>query len=238
MALALCTTLSACYLKYESPVDEANSLAALSSVYDTPDYGIRFLPLERVEKLPPPILVTTPEVERELARFSGRERNFVAQSWSRRKDVYPVLKQIFEDEGVPEILINVACIESGFKDRAYSHHGATGMWQFMKSTGRIYGLKIGFFEDQRKDSVLATIAAARHLRDLYLRYRDWPLALAAYNAGPGSVDRAIRRAGGNRDFWVLARRGYFRRETAAFVPRFVAVSLIAQKPEAYGFSIE
>ena len=99
------------------------------------------------------------------------------------------------------------------------------MWQFMKSTARLYGLKVGLFVDERQDPILSTIAAARLLRDLYDQYQDWHLALAAYNAGTGAIDRALARVR-DRDFWTLARSGRLNRQTAEFVPKFIAASLL------------
>jgi membrane-bound lytic murein transglycosylase D len=176
-------------------------------------------------KLPPPQLQLTPEVERQLQRYSWRQGSSIEAAVEKNREHLEAMTGIFEDEGVPVELLNVAIIESGLEPRARSGAGAAGMWQFMKSTARIYGLAINLVQDQRMDPVLSTVAAAKHLRDLYLSYKDWYLALAAYNAGPGSVNRAINRSG-SRDFWILARGGHLRQETCEFVPRFIAASLI------------
>ena len=182
--------------------------------------------------LPAPTLEITPEVQREIDRFSHRDSTFISAALEQREEHYDTMRQIFSDEGVPVELLNVAMIESGYRPDAKSSAGAVGMWQFLKSTGRLYGLQVGVFEDQRKDPVLSTIAAARHLRDLYLAYSDWNLALAAYNAGAGGVDRAINRAG-TTDFWELSRSGKLRLQTRQYVARFVAVTLMMQTPEKY-----
>ena len=186
--------------------------------------------------LPAPELALTPEVERELKKFSSRNSQFVEAALQRRAAYYEIIKQIFVDEGVPEELLNVAIIESGFRPEAKSPVGALGIWQFMKSTARVYGLEVSRNEDQRRDPILSSIAAARHLRDLYIAYQDWNLALAAYNAGSGGIDRAINRAG-TRDFWELARRGKLRTQTKNYVARFTAVSLMLKEPDKYFYDL-
>ncbi len=185
-----------------------------------------FMPTSRAARLPAPVLTETPEVTKELAMF--RRGSFVPDSLGRVEKHLPAMKQIFADEGIPPELLNLALIESGYRTEAKSPVGAVGMWQLMKPTARVYGLKVNFFEDQRKDPILSTLAAARHLRDLYYNYNDWNLVLAAYNAGSGKVDRAIIRAG-QADFWKLARAGHFRPETAQFVPRFIASCLAVKE---------
>lgn len=187
---------------------------------------------ESPNRLPEPKLELTPEVRRELLRLTARRGGTLPASFERGEPYQRLLTEIFEDEGVPAVMINLVHVESGFNANARSHMGAVGMWQFMKGTARNYGLNVGFFRDDRKDPVLSTIAAARHLRDLYLIYKDWYLALAAYNAGPGSVDRAMARSG-SRDFWTLARKGKLHRETRDYVPRFIAYAMIAQDPTAH-----
>lgn len=189
----------------------------------------------RIAPLPPPELVRNPAVDRELRYFTAKDRRYIEISLERREQYLSVVLEIFRDEGVPQELINVAVVESAFDREARSHSGAVGLWQFMKSTGRIYGLRAGFFNDQRKDPILSTIAAARHLRDLYLAYNDWYLALAAYNAGSGAIDRAVIRAQ-SKDFWEIRRRGLLRSETARYVPRFIAATIVMNNLEKYGFA--
>lgn len=184
-------------------------------------------------RLPEPDLTLRPEVERQLVSLK-RCRRFMEQSLLRREEYLPVIREIFAEEGVPEDLINVALIESGFNQNARSYAGAVGMWQFMKSTGRSYGLQVNKKVDQRKNVVQSTIAAARHLRDLYGIFGDWYLSLAAYNAGVGGVSRAISRAG-SEDFWVVAKKGRLKRQTIEYVPRFIAATLIVNDLDGHGF---
>jgi hypothetical protein len=185
-------------------------------------------------KLPKPELPVTPEVQRELRRFTERDRSFIVTSLRSREKYYDEIRAEFRKEGVPEELLNVAAIESRFTPNALSPRGARGMWQFIRSTAHLYGLKTVGRRDERLDPVRSAQAAARHLKDLYNSLGDWFLALAAYNAGLGSVTKALSRSE-VADFWSLARAGKLRRETAEYVPRFIAVTLIIKDLEKYGF---
>ncbi len=145
-----------------------------------------------------------------------------------------VVEPIFLEFGIPTELMYLSLVESGFNPKAFSRARASGPWQFMKATGRMYKLNVSWYIDERRDPIKSTVAAAHHLRDLYDRFGSWPLALAAYNAGSGKVSRAIRRTG-SRDFWKIRRTRSIRRETKDYVPRFIAATLIAKNPTAYGF---
>lgn len=180
-------------------------------------------------------LVLTPEVTREIKRFTDKNRQFVAKSFNNRREYLNEIQELFEREGVPAELMNIGVIESGFNPKAVSNRGATGIWQFMKPTAKSYGLTVNFFRDDRKDPLRSSWAAARHMRDLYDTFGDWYLALAAYNAGAGSVNKAIKR-GRTKDFWKLARAGHFKRQTAEYVPRVIAMSIIMRDLPEYGFT--
>ncbi len=157
------------------------------------------------------------------------------QEWLTRFYPYrPLVEQIFVELGLPKELVYLSLVESGFNPRAYSRARASGPWQFIKSTGLIYGLKVNWYVDERRDPIKSTVAAARHLRDLYDMFGSWPLALAAYNAGAGKIGRAIARTG-TRDFWTIAKTRYIRRETKHYVPRFMAAMIIATRPSLFGF---
>jgi membrane-bound lytic murein transglycosylase D len=131
-------------------------------------------------------------------------------------------------------MIFLAMIESGFSPNAYSWAHAAGPWQFVQFTGRRYGLDVGFWLDERRDFERATEAAAKYLKKLHDQFGDWYLAWAAYNAGEGRVDYAIRRSG-VRDFWKLSRTRHLKRETRHYVPKLLAAAIIAKQPERYGF---
>lgn len=188
---------------------------------------------------PVPVLPDFPEgnvreVRRAVEHYRRRDPRFIPAAIERAGSLFKVITDILKDEGLPREAISVAIVESGFKTQARSRSGALGLWQFMRSTARIYGLDTSSRHDQRKDPVLSTIAAARHLRDLYREYNDWLLALAAYNGGTGRVNGALRRHG-TRDFWKLAQRGAFKRQTAQYVPKVLAVARVLQDPAGLGF---
>ena len=151
--------------------------------------------------------------------------------WLKRAGRYrELILKILKEEGVPSDLFYLAMIESGFNTRALSRAHAKGLWQFIASTGRLEGLEITHWLDERQDPIKATHAAARHLKRLYRDFGDWRLAAAAYNAGPGRVRRAIKKAG-TRDFWQLQLPS----ETRNYVPLFMAAVVIGQEPRLFGF---
>ena len=145
-----------------------------------------------------------------------------------------MIRQVFEEAGIPLDLGYMAHVESAYKTNAYSRAHAKGVFQFISSTGRHYGLRIDYWEDERSDPEKAARAATRYLKDLYAEFGDWYLALAAYNAGEGKVRRGRARSGAG-DFWELARTRYIRRETKNYVPAILAATIIAKDPVRYGF---
>ncbi len=182
-----------------------------------------------------------PVVENDQVRyyveyFTGKARR-TFEIWLERSARYmPMMQEIFAEEGLPEDLAYLAMVESGFNPKAYSWAHAVGPWQFIASTGKRYGLENDWWYDERRDPEKATRAAARFLSDLYRDFDgDWYLAVASYNAGPGKLRQAIRKYN-TRDFWELSRRPYLRKETKNYVPKLLAVLLIAKQPEKYGFT--
>jgi membrane-bound lytic murein transglycosylase D len=139
------------------------------------------------------------------------------------KDYYfPMIEDVFDSYGLPAELKYMAVIESALNPNAVSRMGATGLWQFMYSTGRMYGLTINSVVDDRRDPLKATHAAARYIKDLYNIYNDWILVIAAYNCGPGNVNKAIRRSGNKKDYWEIFYR--LPRETRGYIPQYVAAA--------------
>ncbi|HAS16675.1 MAG TPA: hypothetical protein DCR39_01960, partial [Nitrospiraceae bacterium] len=164
---------------------------------------------------------------------SGRD---VFQQWLNQAGPYvPLIKEIFKEEGIPEDLALLPLIESGFNVHARSPKRATGMWQFMASTGALYGLTINQWVDERKDPIKSTRAAARHLKDLYNTFGTWPLALASYNAGSGKVKRALIKTGSST-FWELGQSRTLKAETRNYIPKLMAALIIAKNPEDFGFT--
>ncbi len=224
--VAFLSGCSAIFSASDSPEKDCNSAAELLAKYQSSEARASlYIPSQKVRQLPEPSLDMTPEVKHHMRVYGGPRTRFIQEALIERDKNYPYMAQIFQDEGVPETMLNLALIESGFRNEARSPVGAVGMWQFMKSTARLYGLKVGLFVDERKDPILSTIAAARHLKDLYAQYGDWHLVLAAYNMGTGGLDRALGEKG-ERNFWRLARSGKLNRQTADFVPKFIAASLL------------
>lgn len=139
------------------------------------------------------------------------------------KDYYfPMIEDIFDSYGLPAELKYMAVIESALNPNAVSKMGATGLWQFMYSTGKFYGLTVNSVVDDRRDPIKSTHAAARYLKDLYAMYDDWILVIAAYNCGPGNVNKAIRRSGNKKDYWDIFYR--LPRETRGYIPQYVAAT--------------
>ena len=162
------------------------------------------------------------------------KRPEVMELWLQRAEVYmPMIERIFKEEKLPLELSYLAFIESGLNPKARSWASAVGMWQFIAATGRVYGLEINWWIDERRDPEKATRAAARHLRDLYAIWGDWHLAMANYNISPRGLNRAIRRAGGKKDYWEAY--PYLPRETRGYVPGFIATAMIGLNPEEFGF---
>lgn len=158
------------------------------------------------------------------------------EQWLLRLNRYrPLVEDIFAEFDLPSDLVHLSLVESGFNPYAYSRAKATGPWQFMKGTGKIYGLRIDHYVDERRDPIKSTIAAARYLRDLYDLFGTWPLAMAAYNAGEGKVQRALNKAQAE-SFSEISRTKLIRRETKQYVPRIMAATIIARNPNQYGFN--
>src|SRR5579872_7271885 len=178
-------------------------------------------------------LMMTDQVAGYISYFSNRGRGTFERAFARsgryRELMLPILKQ----EGVPQDLIYLAQAESGFHPLAVSRVGARGIWQFMASRARGYGLSHNMYVDDRQDPEKSTRAAARHLKDLYNQFGDWYLAMAAYNSGPGTVQAAVKRTG-YADFWELYNRNVLPKETKNYVPIILAVTLMAKNPSQYG----
>jgi membrane-bound lytic murein transglycosylase D len=169
--------------------------------------------------------------------FTTTKRGFIENALGRATMYMPMIRQVFAEEGVPQDLAYLAVIESGFRNEAKSRAKAVGMWQFIRSTGRIYGLTGNAWLEERRDPVKATRAAARYLKRLYEISGDWYLATSGYNAGPLTLERAAQNLG-TRNFWDMARSRWLRTETKNYVPELCAAILIGHNPERYGLRIQ
>jgi membrane-bound lytic murein transglycosylase D len=170
--------------------------------------------------------------------FQGRLRDYIAQGLENGAKYLPMIQSVFRAEGLPLDLAYVPLVESAFNPNAVSRAKAKGVWQFIRSTALANGLRHDWYIDERADPEKATAAAARYLKSLYEFFGDWHLALASYNGGPGTVQRAMSRTRGT-DFWSLtAKRRALPRETREYVPMILAAIVIARNPAQYGLSIQ
>lgn len=180
-------------------------------------------------------VVVNRQVQMYIDLFQGKQRKYFARWLGRSSHYSELIESELEATGLPKDLLYLAMIESGFNQRAYSKSRAVGLWQFMSGTGRDYGLSITRYVDERRDAEKSTKAAAAYLKDLYEEFGDWYLAVAAYNGGPGTMRKAIRKSK-SRDFWKIAQNRYLRMETKRYVPKLIAAIMIAKQPEKYGFT--
>src|SRR6201993_732676 len=178
-------------------------------------------------------LMMTDQVAGYINYFSSRGRGVLERGLERSGRYDEMIRRVLKEEGVPQDLIFLAQAESGFHPLALSRVGARGIWQFMASRARGYGLERDWWVDERQDPEKSTRAAGRHLKDLYNQFGDWYLAMAAYNSGPGTVQSAVKRTG-YADFWELYRRNVLPKETRNYVPIILAVTIMAKNPSQYG----
>lgn len=164
--------------------------------------------------------------------FTSRKEATIERWLSRANHYLPFMKALLADSGLPTDLAYLPLIESGYNPRAYSYAHASGIWQFIPSTGRLYGLRSGYWLDERRDPIKSTKSAIAYLKKLHGDFGDWYLALAAYNCGENCVSRAVARANSN-DFWELS----LPRQTMDYVPKFLAALMVAKNPHCFGFDI-
>jgi membrane-bound lytic murein transglycosylase D len=209
----------------QTPAEEAEDVTFLSELEQSGRV--------RDDSLTLPV-VTNERVQAFIELFQGPQKKWMDRALRRSGRYSQRMKEILREEGLPEDLVYLALIESGFNPHAYSRAKAMGIWQFIPATGRRYGLVINWWIDERRDLEKSTRAAARYLKDLYGLFDDWYLAAAAYNAGEGKLKRAIRKYD-STCFWDLSKYRYLRRETKNYVPRFLAALTIGKDPGRYGF---
>ena len=182
-------------------------------------------------------VVLNSRVLRFLNHYQNRWRDIMERGLKRSGKYVDLFREIFKREGLPQDLVYVPHTESLFNPRAYSRARAKGIWQFIRLTGRKQGLKQDWWIDERSDIVKSTEAAARFLKELHEQFGDWYLALAAYNVGPGRIQRILNRYG-PIDYWAMVKRRLLPRETRNYVPSILAALIIYRNPERYGFHTE
>jgi len=174
------------------------------------------------------------QVRAYLVYFSTERAAVIRRYLSRSTRYLPMIKETFQEYGLPEDLAYLAMIESGFNNTAYSHAAACGMWQFIKGTAVRYGLTIDSYVDERRDPEKATKAAAKYLLDLYKQFGSWYLAAASYNCGEGRVQKELNQSN-HKNFWELSANQCLPNETKNYVPQMIAATIIAKNPERFGF---
>jgi len=177
-----------------------------------------------------------PSLESVIKSYLKRRRQSLSKLMTLSDYYFPLFEENLDKEDIPLEVKYLAIVESALKPRARSRVGATGLWQFMFGTGKEYGLDVSSYVDERRDPIKATEAASKYLAKLYKIFGDWDLALAAYNSGPGNVSKAIRRSGGYENYWNIRR--YLPRETAGYLPAFLATMYIFEYAEEHGFKKE
>jgi membrane-bound lytic murein transglycosylase D len=211
-----------------APIDEANEAA----VPVDPNVKAKAEAEVKATHSDLPLMMTDP-VAGYINYFSNRGRGTLERALARSGRYQDMIHRVLKEEGVPQDLIYLAQAESGFHPLALSRAGARGMWQFMASRAKGYGLERDWWVDERQDPEKSTRAAAHHLKDLYSEFGDWYLAMAAYNSGPGTVQSAVKRTG-YADYWQLYKRNVLPKETRNYVPIILAVTIMAKNPEQYG----
>ncbi len=218
----------------EKPWSGGLELSASDELMD--DFSLEVVPNDGQKEGPDfdiPIVINA-KVEQFIQYFQTTGRK-VFTNWLARSERYiPFMKNLLRENGLPEDLVYLALIESGFNPYAYSRSKASGPWQFIYLTGKRYGLRSNWWIDERRDPEKSTIAAAKYLKDLHDMFECWYLAAAGYNAGEKKIAAAMKRYG-TEDFWELTKYRYLKRETKDYVPQMIAAALIAKEPEKYGF---
>ena len=186
--------------------------------------SVYYYRMQRLDVGSPISLTYNPRVRAFIDMYANKKRGTTARVLGLAQMYFPMFEQQLDKYNVPLELKYLAIVESALNAKARSSAGAGGLWQFMYYTGKVYGLELTSYVDDRNDPLKATVAACRHFNDLYNMYHDWLLVLAAYNSGPGNVNKAIRRSGGKMTFWEIM--PYLPRETRDYVPAFIAVNYV------------
>ena len=218
--------------KFEpSPLDDLSKVVLTEQEKEVSSEDL--VTLEQSQKNVNFTFTLNPLIQQYINYYQGRNRSTMENGLRRSGQYMKLARKIFAEEGVPLDVTWLGQVESAWKPKAVSWAAASGLWQFIPSTGRMYGLRQNAYIDERNSYEQATRASARHLKDLAKRYNgNWELAMAAYNTGAGNIDRAISRAG-TANFWTIY--PYIAQETRNYVPNILAVILIAKNPEKYGF---
>src|SRR6185436_2669775 len=211
-------------IRYNNLMDATGSTSSNEIIRSGPAFSDEVYN-ERISKIITPIPLTFNEqVKDYIHLYADRKRELTSRVLGLSRLYFPLFEEILDKEGLPIEFKYLSVVESALNPIAKSRVGATGIWQFMLNTGKLYDLKVNSYTDDRRDPVKATYAACKYFKDMYDIYRDWLLVIAAYNCGAGNVNRAIVRSGGKTNFWEISR--YLPSETRGYVPAFIAVCYV------------
>lgn len=213
--------------------DDANQKSKLALAVEHKNLTVNGIKLKNTQ-FDIPITINS-RVEMWIDYFTGKGRDVFARYIERSAYFVPYIRPILKQNGMPEDLVYLSMIESGFNNLARSRAKAVGPWQFMSATGKRYGLMVNWWVDERRDISKSTLSAVKYLKDLYEMFQNWELAAAAYNAGEAKIARAIRQFG-TMDFWTISRHRFLRPETRDYVPKIIAAAIISKNPEQFGFT--
>ncbi|MFS4455339.1 LysM peptidoglycan-binding domain-containing protein [Maribacter sp. 2304DJ31-5] len=202
-------------------------------IYDLPTDTLR-LRLQKLNEKTPFNVAYNPSLENVIKSFLTRKRDLMERMLTVSQFYFPLFEQEMDNHDIPLEMKYLSIVESALNPKARSRVGATGLWQFMYGTGKMYKLDVTSYVDERSDPIKSTAAACRYLSKLYDVFNDWDLALAAYNSGPGNVNKAIRRSGGYKNYWNIRRN--LPRETAGYVPAFLATMYIFEYAKEHGLT--
>lgn len=192
--------------------------------------------LRKLDEKTPFDISYNPSLENVIKSFLTRKRDLMERMLTASQFYFPLFEQELDNHNIPLEIKYLSIVESALNPRAKSRVGATGLWQFMYGTGKMYDLDVSSYVDERSDPIKSTRAACQYLAKLYEIFGDWDLALAAYNSGPGNVNKAIRRSGGYKNYWNIRRN--LPRETAGYVPAFLATMYLFEYAEEHGLKVE
>lgn len=210
--------------KYFESINFEQDTAAIDHIQQELNDSLLQLRLAKLNKLTPVNLDYNSYVKAYINLYAVKRRNIVSKVLGLSAIYYPLFEEILDRYNMPLELKHLAVVESALSPVAKSRVGAQGLWQFMYRTGKMYGLEVNSYQDDRLDPYKSTVAACEYMQDLFELYGDWHLVLAAYNSGPGNVNKAIRRSGGKKTYWEIRR--YLPRETRGYVPAFIAVNYV------------
>ncbi len=220
---------SSLYAELQQAISQAETEGTELGGWDTEVFKNR---LQKLNERTPLDISYNPSLENVVKSFLLRKKELMARMITSSQFYFPMFEEALDRNNIPLEIKYLAIVESALNPRARSRVGATGLWQFMYGTGRMYGLDVNSYVDERSDPIKSTEAACKYLSKLYDIFDDWDLALAAYNSGPGNVNKAIRRSGGYTNYWNIRR--YLPRETAGYVPAFIATYYLLEYADEYG----